>query len=518
MHLRKPVKDVVLIGGGIMSASLGVMLKRLAPDLEISVYEANAEPGREASNAWNNAGTGHAGICELYLTPQRGSGGEVDVSKAIAVCAQYERSLQFWAYAVREGLIDGTQDFLNPMPHMSFVRTDEQVAYLRERSARLADHHFFRSMEFTTDLDRIAGWAPLLVEGRRGVEPVAASRMETGTEVDFGSLARKLCEWLGRQPGCAVHTRHRIDALQENSGGWRVAALDLETGERSVDEAKFVFVGAGGGSLPLLQMAGIAESRGYGGFPVGGQWLVCSNPKVVAKHHAKIYGQAALGTTPAMALPHLDTRIIGGERSILFGPFAKVTTRFLDRAGSVFDLVRSIQPDNIGTLVHSGVHNLGLVKYMLCQGIQGMASRMATLRLFYPEAKADDWKLVDAGIRVQVIKKVNGRGSMIHFDTEIVSNRERTISALLGASPGASISADLMFGVIRRCLPHLLESGEARARMEEMLPGHELDLAKPENSGFYRRIAAETTRALGLSKMTSGGQPPMKQNLPSLIT
>lgn len=501
-----------------MSASLGVMLKRLAPDIEISVYETNGEPGREASDGWNNAGTGHAGICELYLTPQEGR--EVDVSKAIAVCAQYERSLQFWAYAVREGLIDGTRDFLNPMPHMSFVRSAEQVAYLRERSARLAGHHFFRSMEFTTNLDRLAGWAPLLVEGRRDGAPVAASRMEAGTEVDFGNLARKLCEWLGREPGCAVHSRHRIDAMQETSAGWRVAVRDLETGERRTDEAKFVFVGAGGGSLPLLQMAGIAESRGYGGFPVGGQWLVCSNPRVVAKHHAKIYGQAALGTTPAMALPHLDTRIIGGERSILFGPFAKVTTRFLDQAGSVFDLFRSIRPDNIGTLVHSGIHNLPLVKYMLGQGTQGMAARMETLRLFYPEASSDDWALVDAGIRVQVIKKVNGRGSSIHYDTEILSNRERTISALLGASPGASISADLMYGVIRRCLPHLLESSEARARMEEMLPGHDLDLAKPEHAGFYRQIAAETARTLGLftAKSVPSSPSQAKENLPSLTT
>ena len=516
MDRRKPVKDVILIGGGIMSASLGVMLKRLSPEMEISILEANEEPGLEASNAWNNAGTGHAGICELYMTPKSGAGGVVDVSKAISVFAQYERSLQLWAYAVREGLIDGVREFVNPMPHISFVRTAEQVAYLKERATRLASHHFFDSMEFTTNPERIGDWAPLLTAGRRDGLEVGASRMMSGTEVDFGSLARKLCEWLGRQSGCELLTRQRVTGLEETKTGWRVAVRDLGTGEDRVEEARFVFVGAGGGSLPLLQAAGIEECRGYGGFPVGGQWLVCKNPEVVAKHHAKIYGQASMGTTPSMAFPHLDTRIIRGERSILFGPFAKVTTRFLNHAGNACDLLHSIRPDNVGTLIHSGLHNIPLVKYMLRQGMQGMHSRMDTLKIFYPEANPADWSLVNAGIRVQVIKKVNGRGSSIHFDTEILTNRKRTISALLGASPGASISADLMFGVIRRCFPQLLETGEGKARMEEMLPGHELDLAAHENAGFYQTCAAATARTLRLAG-TPAGAPRSAPKEPALL-
>jgi len=507
MHLRKPTKDAILIGGGIMSASLGVMLKHLAPESEIAVYEANAGPGLEASNAWNNAGTGHAGICELYLTPRNEANGKVDVGKALAVSAQYERSLQFWAFAVREGLIERPREFINPMPHMSFVRTAEQVAYLRERSSRLAEHHFFRRLEFATDLGQIAEWAPLLVNGRRDGVPVGASRMAAGTEVDFGSLAGKLCAWLGRQPGCELRTRHRVTGMEKTSSGWLVTVRNLETGETHTDEAKFVFIGAGGGSLPLLQMADIPESKGYGGFPVGGQWLVCSNPDVVSQHHAKVYGQAAIGTTPAMALPHLDTRMIAGKRSILFGPFAKMTTRFLGRAGSALDLPRSVRPDNIGTLVHSGIHNLPLVIYMARQSSQGMAARLSTLQSFYPEARAEDWSLSDGGIRVQVIKKRNGRGSLIHFDTEIVSNRERTVSALLGASPGASISADLMYGIIRRCLPHLLESEQARERMEEMLPGAGSDLTNPEHADLHRAAAAGAAKTLWLDESTTTPPP-----------
>jgi len=518
MGRRQSVKDVILIGGGIMSATLGIMLKRLSPGMEISIYEANVTPGMEASNAWNNAGTGHAGICELYMTPPVGVHGGVDVTKAISVFAQYERSLQFWAYAVREGLIERARDFIHPMPHLSFVRTDEQVAYLRERAARLAEHHFFQSMEFTTNREKIGDWAPLLTTGRRDGVRLGASRMVTGTEVDFGSLAGKLCEWLERQPRCEVNTRHRVTGLQETSAGWRVAVRNLHTGERRTDAARFVFVGAGGGSLPLLQMAGITESRGYGAFPVGGQWLVCTNPEVVAKHHAKIYGQATMGTSPSMALPHLDTRIIGDKRSILFGPFTKLTTRFLDEAGSMFDLVRSIRRDNLGTLVHSGFHNLPLVKYMLRQGTQGIAARLAILRQFYPEAKADDWRLVDAGIRVQVIKKVNGRGSSIHFETEILTNHERTISALLGASPGASISADLMFGVVRRCFPQVLQTGAAKACMDEMLPGYEVDLANPENLNFYHRVASKTSGTLGLATATSQSRRGPGETLASLTT
>lgn len=515
--MRTPVKDVILIGGGIMSASLGVMLKRLAPELSLTLYEANLEPGMEASNAWNNAGTGHAGICELYMTPREGPGGKVAVAKAIRVCAQYERSLQFWAYAVREGLVEGARDFINPMAHMSFVRTAEQVAYLAERASRLAEHHFFRSMEMTGDREKVGEWAPLLTAGRRDSVPLGASRMASGTEVDFGSLASKLCDWLGRQPGGGVLTRHRVVGLERSSAGWRVQVENSETGERFRDEGKFVFVGAGGGSLRLLQMAGIGESKGYGGFPVGGQWLVCSNPEVVDRHHAKIYGQAAMGTTPGMALPHLDTRIIRGERSVLFGPFAKLTTRFLGQAGSPLDLPRSIRPDNLSTLLHSGIHNLHLVRYMLRQGTQGMAARLDTLRTFYPEANADDWILIDAGIRVQVVKKVAGRGSSIHFETEILTNRDRSVCALLGASPGASISADLMYGVVRRCFPRLVETGEAAARMEEMLPGHELDLAKPENAAFSQAQSAANARTLLLFEGAPEGRRQAK-GTPALFT
>jgi malate dehydrogenase (quinone) len=497
------VKDVILIGSGIMSATLGTMLKSLSPGLEMAVYEANPKLGSEASDGWNNAGTGHAGICELYLTPFDRAAGTVDVSEAIGVYAKYFRSMQFWSHAVREGMIDGCRDFINPMPHMSFVRTAEQVNYLRKRYEALVGHHFFSPMRFSTDGAELEAWAPLLMDGRGDSVPVAASRMEEGTEVDFGSIARKLLGWLGRQDGASVESGVRVVGLRETAAGWKVRMRESSTGEERVEEARFVFVGAGGGSLPLLQKAGLAEIRGYGGFPVGGQWLVCSRPEIVGRHYAKVYGQAAIGTTPSMALPHLDTRIIGGERSILFGPFAQITTSFLRHAGDPLDVLRMIRADNFPTLLHSGLHNLPLLRYMLRQGTQSMSERIRTLQHFYPGAEAEDWRLVNAGIRVQVIKRQRRWGSALHFGTEIVTNRRHTLAALLGASPGASISAHLMLGVIRDCLPGLLESPEGRERMQAIMPGYDRDLARREHAAFFRKSADDVSRSLGLSVTAS---------------
>lgn len=495
-HVENP--DVILIGSGIMSSNLGAMLKRLEPRLRIQLYEVTEDLAQEASHGWNNAGTGHAGICELSYTPNRGPDGEVNVANAIKIFEQFEQSLQFWGHAVAEGMIDTPRDFINPVPHLSFVHGQEQVDFLKSRHRGMSAHHFFREMEYTTDRDQIASWAPLLLD-QRGNVPIAATKMDGGTDVNFGAISRKLLAWLGQQEGCGIASGHRVTDLKKTAaGGWDITIKELATGELRHNTAKFVFIGAGGGSLPLLQKSGIAASKGIGGFPIGGQWLVCENPELVAKHRAKVYGQA-LETAPTMAVPHLDTRVLDGKRTLLFGPFAAWTTKFLHRKGSWTDLPGSIRPHNLVTLLKIGASNLGLIKYLVQQGTQSMQDRMDVLHVFYPGAKAEDWKLIDAGIRVQAIKKTDGEAGIVHYGTEVITNPEKTISALLGASPGASVSVNIVLEVVRNCFPQLLATDEGRARMKAMIPTYDLDLKKPEHAGFFHQVHAQARKNLQLN-------------------
>ena len=479
--------DVVLIGSGVMSANLGVMLKRLDPTLTVQVYEVTGELSQESSHGWNNAGTGHAGICELSYTPTREPDGSVNVSKAIGIFEQFEHSKQFWASAVAGGLIDRPREFINPVPHISFVHGAKMVDFLQARYQGMSAHHFFRSMEYSTDPATIARWAPLLVEKRRD-EPIAATKMDSGTDVNFGAVSRKLLGWLTAQEGCAAATRHRVVGLRKIDGGWMVRVRDLETGKAHTTRTKFVFIGAGGGSLPLLQKSRIPEARGLGGFPIGGQWLVCDNPEVVARHQAKVYGQP-LDAAPTMAVPHLDTRVLDGKKTLLFGPFAAWTTKFLHKAGRYTDLPFSMRMNNFLTLTNVGLRNLGLIRYLVQQGTQSMNDRLKVLRLFYPGALKEDWKLIDAGIRVQAIKKTDGKAGIVHYGTEVMTSADRSISALLGASPGASVCVSIGLEVIKTCLPRLLASDEGRARMKAMIPGYDEDLKLPQNASRYEELS-----------------------------
>lgn len=489
-HIANP--DVVLIGSGIMSANLGALLKRLDPALRIQVYEVASELAQESSHGWHNAGTGHAGLCELSYTPTREADGTVNVRKAIEIYAQFEQSLQFWAHAVASGMIDRPCDFINPVPHLSFVHGAEQVEFLRARHAGLAGHPFFEEMAFTTDPATIAHWAPLLIEGRDGT-PVAATKIDEGTDVNFGAVARKLLGWLARQEGCGIAPHHRVVGLERSGAGWEVHARDLATGAVRTNRAPFVFVGAGGGSLFLLQKAGLPEAKGLGGFPIGGQWLVCDTPSVVARHQAKVYGQA-LDAAPTMAAPHLDARVLDGRKTLLLGPFAAWTTRFLHRHGSWTDLPRSMKPHNLATLLKVGWRNLDLVRYLIQQGTQSMADRLKMLREFYPAAQAGDWRLIDAGIRVQLIKKTDGEAGIIHYGTEILTSADRSLTALLGASPGASVSVHLMIEVIRTCFPRLL-AGE---RIREMIPTYGEESALPQNVPAFRQHHRRARQTLQL--------------------
>ncbi|MEM6257358.1 MAG: malate dehydrogenase (quinone) [Planctomycetota bacterium] len=490
--------DVLLIGSGIMSATLGAMLKNLKPEMKIQLYEAAEGFSHEASDGWHNAGTGHAGICELSYTPNRGEDGEVDVAKAIEIFHMFEHSKQFWGYAVREGIAPDPTSFINRVPHIAFVYGQPQVDFLKSRFKGMQGHHFFEEMAFTEDRELIKQWAPLLLDGRDPNEPIAATKMEVGSDVNFGSLARQFTEWLGKQAGCSAVTRHKVIDLDETAEGWKVTILNIATKEKFTKNAKFVFIGAGGGSLPLLQKSGIDEAKGFGGFPIGGQWLVCDKPEIYEQHGSKVYGMSP-GAAPTMAVPHLDIRVIDGKRALLFGPYAAWTTKFLHETGKWTDLIKSIRPDNIASLIKVGLYNIPLVRYLIQQGLQSMNTRMKELKNFYPAADVKDWKLIDAGIRVQAIKKEDGDAGIVHFGTEVVTNQKKTISALLGASPGASVSTNIILEIVQKCFADELATEDGHARMKQMVPTYDEDLIPAEMADRQRETAQQAELSLGLS-------------------
>ncbi|MEO0453538.1 MAG: malate dehydrogenase (quinone) [Verrucomicrobiota bacterium] len=489
--------DVILIGSGVMSANLGALLKKLSPDMKIQLYEVAEKFSMEASDGWHNAGTGHAGLCELSYTPDRGEDGEVEVQKAVEICHMFQHSKQFWSYAVKTGMIQTPSDFINPVPHLSFVYGQEQVDFLKSRYEQMSKHHFFDTMEYTEDREVIKEWAPLLLDGRDDT-PIAVTKVNRGTDVNFGSLANLLIDWLNEQEGCSALASHKVIDLDRTSTGWTVTVKDLKSGQVFQNKAKFVFVGAGGGSLPLLQKSGISEAKGLGGFPIGGQWLVCDQPDIVEQHQAKVYGMSP-GAAPTMAVPHLDTRIIDGKKSLLFGPYAAWTTKFLHEKGSLTDLPFSVRPDNVFSLMKVGFSNLDLVAYLAQQGLQSMEDRMSELRNFYPSARTEDWKLIDAGIRVQAIKKEDGDAGIVHFGTEVITDEDRTISALLGASPGASVCVNIVVEVIQKCFAHLLESEAGKSQMKEMIPTYDENLEPLDMANRQKSVSEIAEQALQIA-------------------
>ncbi|MFC4403383.1 malate:quinone oxidoreductase [Gracilibacillus xinjiangensis] len=485
--------DVILIGAGIMSATLGALIKELAPDWNITVFEKLDSAGVESSNEWNNAGTGHAALCELNYTSEKPDG-TMDISKAIKVNEQFQVSKQFWSHLVNSNLISNPQDFIMPLPHMSFVQGEDNVRFLKKRFEALSNNPLFQGMEFSDDLEKLREWLPLMMRDRAEGEPVAATKINTGTDVNFGALTRKLFDHLQKN-NVNIHFKHSVDGLKRISDGlWEVKVRNLDNDTMEHHKAKFVFIGAGGGSLHLLQKTGIPEGKRMGGFPVSGIFMVCKNPEVIEKHHAKVYGKAKVGAPP-MSVPHLDTRFIDNKKSLLFGPFAGFSPRFL-KTGSLFDLITSVKPNNLMTMLAAGVKNMTLTRYLIQQVLLSKEKRMDELREFIPDAKSEDWELLIAGQRVQVIKDTEsgGRGTL-QFGTEVVSAADGSIAALLGASPGASTAVSVMLEVLERCFPQEMEKWEPR--IKEMIPSYGQKLL--ENPSLIEEIHTLTDDALGFT-------------------
>lgn len=486
--------DVIMIGAGIMSATLGTMLKELDPDMDMTLFEKLNQPGEESSNEWNNAGTGHSALCELNYTNEN-EDGSIDITKAVKINEEFQVTKQFWSYLVKKGLIKDPEEFIMPLPHISLVHGEDNVDFLKRRYDALSDNPLFEGMVFSDDPKELEAWMPLIMEGREGNEPIAGTKIDGGTDVNFGELTRKLLNHLEEEKVNVNYNSTVEDIKRLEDGRWEVKVRNHMSDTLEFHVAKFVFIGAGGAALPLLQKTGIPESKQLGGFPVSGVFFVCNNPEVAKQHYAKVYGKAAVGAPP-MSVPHLDTRYIEGERTLMFGPFAGFSPKFL-KTGSNMDLIGSVKPNNVLTMLSAGAKNLSLTKYLISQLMLNKEQRMEELRQFIPNAKSEDWESVTAGQRVQVIKDTDAGGKgTLQFGTELVTAEDGSIAALLGASPGASTAVQVMIDLMHRSFPEKMDEWEPK--LKEMIPSYGKKLV--ENKELIRDIQSTTNEMLGLEE------------------
>ena len=469
---NKDSVDVLLVGAGVISTTLSVMLQQLQPDWSQLIIERLDVPGAESSDPWNNAGTGHSALCELNYTPE--VNGKIDISKAVGVNSKFQVSRQFWSYLVEEGILGDPSEFINPVPHVSFANGMKQVDYLKARYEALKDHPLFPDMQFSDSEEKFKVSVPLMARGRDFNNPVALSWFENGTDINYGALTRQYLDAVTER-GVTVRYGNEVKNITRDGSKWKVETKNLHTGDTSVITANFVFVGAGGMALPLLQKSGIREIKGYGGFPVAGEWLRCTNDELVEQHQAKVYGQASVGAPP-MSVPHLDTRVIDGKKGLLFGPYAGWTPKFLKK-GSYLDLFKSIRPDNLPSYLGVGVQEMGLTKYLIEEVLKDKTAKVEALRDYMPTARDEDWEVVIAGQRVQVIKPIGApKFGSLEFGTAMVNSADGTIAGLMGASPGASIAPSAMIEVLERCFGSKM--GEWSPKLKEMVPSYGTRLAK----------------------------------------
>ena len=459
--------DLICVGGGIMSATLAVLAKSINPDIKVLILERLDKVAQESSATWNNAGTGHSALCELNYTPLDAEG-NVDIKKAINICHQFETSKQFWSYLVEQGFIKDPTSFIANVPHHSWVTGATNADYLEKRYEAMKEHFMFDSIEFTRDIEKMKEWFPLIMQGRDKGEIMAASRIDRGTELNYGTLTEHLFEILETQFDTKVQCNREVLDVDPHGSDWDVQVKNTITDEESHYDAEHVFIGAGGGTLLLLEKVEIPEKDGYGGFPISGEWLVCKNKEIINQHFAKVYSKAGIGDPP-MSVPHLDTRFIDGERALLFGPFAGFNTKFLKK-GSNLDLLKSINVKNLHSMWGVFWHNLPLTKYLIKQVAMSFSDRMGALRHFMKDAKDEDWEIIVAGQRVQVIKQDDEEGGVLEFGTEVVSSADGKITSLLGASPGASTSVSIMMKVLEKAFPEILTTEKGKEMLDKMIP------------------------------------------------
>lgn len=488
----EPVVDMVLIGGGIMSATLGTYLTELEPDWQIRMYERLDKVAQESSNGFNNAGTGHSAFMEMNYTAEAADG-SISITRAEGIASQFEVSKQFWSHQVKAGALDEPKSFINPVPHIAFVWGDS-VDFLKRRHQAMIASPLFSDMVYTEDKAEIGSWAPLVTAGRDESQKIAATRMDIGTDVNYGAITTQLVNHLQKTPNFKLSLSTEVTGISPNDDGtWTVSVTDLSTGTKSYTKTRRVFIGAGGAAIKMLQMTGLPESKYYAGFPVGGLFLMTKNPEITAQHTAKVYGRAELGAPP-MSVPHIDTRYLDGEKYVLFGPFATYSNKFL-KNGSQTDLLASATKDNALPMAAVGLENLDLVKYLVSQVTLSDAEKLAELQKYYPDAKWEDWTEDQGGQRVQIIKKLPNEPAKLQFGTEIFASEDGKVSALLGASPGASTSPYMMLELLAKAFPNEV-AGKWQGKLVDIIPSYGQDLSK--DAMLLDRVRTDTSRTLGL--------------------
>ncbi|AQV15666.1 malate dehydrogenase (quinone) [Acinetobacter pittii] len=488
----EPVVDAVLVGGGIMSATLGTYFTELEPNWQIRMYERLDQVAQESSNGFNNAGTGHSGFMEMNYTEEKN--GKMEIAKAEKVASQFEVAKQFWSYQVKQGVLAEPKSFINPVPHIAFVWGDN-VQFLEKRYAAMIQSPLFKGMKFTEDPAVIKQWAPLVMNDRDPSQKVAATRMDVGSDVNYGSITKQLVGHLNQNPNFKLQTSTEVTGISQNDDKtWSVSFKNLKTGKVDHVKTRFVFIGAGGAAVKLLQLTGLPEAKQYAGFPVGGEFLITDNPKITAEHTAKVYGRAELGAPP-MSVPHIDTRYIDGKKYVLFGPFATYSNKFL-KNGSQLDLLASTNKNNVLPMTTVGLENLDLVKYLVSQVMMSDEDRLNELRKYYPDAKAEDWRLSQGGQRVQIIKKEPGKPATLQFGTEIFASKDGAVTALLGASPGASTSPYIMLNLLEKAFPQQTE-GKWNQKLHEIVVSYKQDLSK--DPVLLDKVRQYTSSTLGLN-------------------
>ena len=484
-------KDIVCIGGGVMSVTLAKLLHELDPKMDITIYEKLSSCALESSQSINNAGTGHAGYCELNYTPINHQQ-IVNIDRALKINREFEVSLQFWSFLTKKYKSFKPKSFITQVPHISFVKGEKDISFLKKRYEALSKTLLFKGMQFSRNLETIKKWAPLI--GEVSKDNIAMTRSEYGSDVDFESLSHQMLKILSTNNKFAVHVNHEIKSIsQAPDKTWDLKIYNAKNKKIILVNAKFIFIGAGGSTIHLLQKSNIKNQIGYGGFPVNGEWLICTKPSLTKKHFSKVYGLAG-PKAPPMSAPHLDLRIINGKRELMFGPFASFTFKFL-KTGSYLDLVKSIRLRNILPMLHVFIRNLNLLSYLIKQSSSSYKNKMNALREFYPLAHDKDWKLASAGKRVQIIKPFKKIGGKLEFGTEVVWSDDATLAALMGASPGASTSVYSMLKVIEKSFKGRINSTVWKNTIEKMVPSYYQDLSKQPS--LFNKTRLSTYKTLG---------------------
>lgn len=500
--------DVLLVGGGIMSSTLAVWLNELEPGWTMQMIERLDQVAEESSNGWNNAGTGHSALAELNYTPEKN--GKIDITKAVEINESFQITRQFLAWQVKQGVLKNPRSFINTTPHMSFVWGDDNIRFLRKRFEALQASPLFRPMQYSEDPAQIAKWAPLMMEGRDPNQKLAATWTPIGTDVNFGEITRQYVGYLQTRPNFNLKVSTEVqDITRNDDGSWHVEYKNLKDGSKAATNARFLFIGAGGAALPLLQKSGIDEAKDYAGFPVGGSFLVTDNPAIAQRHMAKAYGIAATGAPP-MSVPHLDTRVLDGKRMILFGPFATFSTKFL-KQGSLLDLFASMSLHNTWPMVRVGVREFDLVQYLVGQVLQFDDDRFEALQTYFPHAKKEDWRLWQAGQRVQIIKKDPDVGGVLKLGTEVVASKDGSIAGLLGASPGASTAPPIMLDLLTRVFADRVASPDWQQKIKHIIPSYGMQLNdhpdKVQEEWAYTNALLQLTPAPDIDKRQDQRNP-----------